>query len=283
MCATALPSDSLREISQLTKNVDAAFCNLECAVVTDAPRLPKVFSFAAHPSLLGILKEAGFGVVSLANNHTLDCGKAGVVETMEHLRKSRILFCGAGRTDEEARTPTVVRLKAKKVGFLAYSDIPEHSVVLIPDRPSIAVLDDDTFSQEIRKAKASVDILVVSLHWGWEYQPFPNARQRRLAEEAVEAGADIVAGHHPHVLQPLEVIERKGNVAVVSYSLGNFIFDSRRTETHETMLLECNFDATGLVRVRMHPMRIENCFPRISGAPAAVWERGKMAGASALR
>jgi len=267
---SAWPERSLADVATVTSRADIAFCNLECPL-TERERFPKVFSFAGNPAYVGVLKRAGFSIVSLANNHTLDCGKAGLLETMEILRRAGIAFCGAAGTAAAARSPTILVRRGLRIGFLAYSDFPPEGVVLLPDRPAIAVLDDETVAAEIRAARQQVDLLVVSFHWGWEYQPQANARQRRLAAEAGEAGADIVVGHHPHVLQPVEVVSRRGRRCLVVYSLGNFIFDSGRPEVRETALVECVADRTGVRSAKKYPMAINDCFPRREGGPVTIF------------
>ena len=263
--ASAPYEELLAGIAPLLRKADIAFCNLEFPFVSNPSPIPKPISFAVSPPYTALLNYAGFDIVSLANNHTMDCGKNGLVETMRYLRQADIAFCGAGRNEKEATTPTVLTVKGVSIGFLAYCDFPPEGIFRLPEAPSIAVLQDETLIGEVTRAKQNVDILVVSFHWGREFYPWPTARQRRLAEEAVNAGADIILGHHPHVLQSIEVKDfPSGRKALIAYSLGNFIFDTTKEGSDQTIILECILTKAGLVGYKTHQAKINHCFPKLS-------------------
>lgn len=217
-----------------------------------------MISFAASPLLAKFLKHAGFDIVSLANNHTMDCGKSGLLETMSHLKKLDIAFCGAGKNEREALSPTILTINGLRVAFLAYSDFSPEGIIRLPESPTIAVLDEDVLYDEIRKAKKKADIIVVSFHWGREFYPLPTARQRRIAEESIAAGADLILGHHPHVLQPVEIkVNESGRKAVIAYSLGNFIFDSTKEGSEESIMVECQLSQKGVENVKTYKVKIQ--------------------------
>jgi poly-gamma-glutamate synthesis protein (capsule biosynthesis protein) len=179
--------------------------------------VPRRYSLYADPARVGLLATARVDVVSLANNHALDCGPRGLEEAVRVLGAAGIAAAGV-EVEGRPQEPVVLLRRGRRVGVLAYSaaDDPAWSARgtryarLLPG--SLA---------EIRAARARVDVLVVSVHWGREEQAAPLPAQREWARRLVEAGADVVVGHHAHVLQP---VERLGG-AVVLYGLGNLVFD----------------------------------------------------------
>lgn len=256
------PEDALKEIIPVLKKGDIVFCNLECPFVSNPAPLPKPVSFSSSPSMVSVLKIAGFNIISLANNHTMDCGKAGLLETMENLEKQKIAFCGAGRNKKEAHSPFIFKIKGICIGFLAYCDFSPEGIIRLSDAPTIAVIDEDTLSREIKIAKSKVDILVVSFHWGTEFYPLPTARQKRIAEESIDAGADIIIGHHPHVVQPTEIKKQKsGRKSLIVYSLGNFMFDTTKEKSNESIILECILTKNGIEQIKTYPVKIKQGIP----------------------
>lgn len=261
--ASTTPQEAFEAVAPLLQGADVAFCNLECPIVAEPDPIPKVNRFAASPESASALTYCGFDVVSLANNHAMDCGKRGLVETMEHLRRLGIAFCGAGMTEQDARSPTFLTVNGLRMAFVGFSHFSPEGIVRLPEAPTIAVLGKTGLLEEIARARKQSDVVIVSLHGGREYATEPTAGQRTLAKEAVAAGADLVIGHHPHVLQPVEVMQREpGRNALVAYSLGNFVFDSRQPKSNETVILECEITTSGIERARTYPCKIERCFPK---------------------
>jgi len=257
---------AVRDIASFTGDADIAFCNLECPVVAVPRKVPKQFAFAASPQMVEVLKAAHFRIVSLANNHAMDCSRPGLVETMEHLRDAGIMWCGAGMTRQRAHAPTILLCRGLRIGYLAYSDLLPQGVVGFPELPNLAYVDDPAIEEEVRTVRQGVDILVISFHWGVERQTRQTGRQEDLARRVVSAGADIVVGHHPHVLQPLVAWRREdGRTAVVAYSLGNFVFNSLSAVSARTMLLECRAGRSGVEAVRTCRMVICDGIPRREG------------------
>ncbi|MCO5298112.1 MAG: CapA family protein [Fimbriimonadaceae bacterium] len=188
---------------------DLAFVNLECPV-TERPFVRrKVVNLRARPERVGWLVEAGIDGVSVANNHTADCGAEGFRDTVEAVEHRGLFAAGAG--DGTA----VRRVRGTSVGFLALSDFRLDAV------KGQHVLDPETFEDEVRTLARRADVVVVSIHWGVEGTLLPTPRQRELAARAVRGGASVVVGHGPHTVQPVETLEG----AVVAYSLGDLVFD----------------------------------------------------------
>jgi poly-gamma-glutamate synthesis protein (capsule biosynthesis protein) len=209
---------------------DIAFANLETPVDDRLPAsgYPR---FNARPELLAAMKKAGIGVVSVANNHALDAGPGGLIRTLDNLDAAGIDFTGAGRTRTEADRATMVTVSGITAAFFAYTygtneGIPRKKKGM----PAVNILrahsdaDLALAASHVRNARASSDLVVVSLHWSDEYRADPTPWQRRAARELIEAGADVILGHHPHVLQPIEsYAARDGRVGLIAFSLGNFI------------------------------------------------------------
>ena len=227
---------------------DITFANLETSV-DHKKRVSGYPKFNARPELLASLKKAGVDIVSVANNHAMDTGSDGLKRTLDNIEASGLVFIGAGRTKAEAAKSRFLKTRGVSVAFLAYTyatnqRLPRRS----PDAPGVNIIgiksetDLTRAAANVRRARADADLVVVSLHWGDEYTTSPTAWQRRVASELIEAGADVILGHHPHVLQPIEsYIARDNRMGLIVYSLGNFISNqnadvSYANKTHQKAL-----------------------------------------------
>jgi poly-gamma-glutamate synthesis protein (capsule biosynthesis protein) len=202
------------------QNDDISFINLEGPVSDLGYNVGSKYSFRMDPQVLPKLKDAGVDIVSFANNHIGDYTVKAFVDTLKRLSDNGILFAGGGANYTEVNTPTVIEKNNIKTCFLAYSDVGPNWMKATEKNPGILLLSDPNFSNTITSAKSFCDVLVVSVHWGDEYKPH-TARQTKFAHLAIDSGADIVVGHHPHVPQDVEIYNNKP----IMYSLGNFIFD----------------------------------------------------------
>jgi len=215
-------------VAPLFRRADIAFANLETPVapVSGGPGAP--FQFNAPAELPAALKGAGIAVVSVANNHAFDQGHKGLAETLERVEAAGLVAAGAGRTRAEAEAPRILEARGLKVAFLACTDVFNANLNGKADRPWVAALDPEAVAVAVREARRRADAVVVSVHWGAEYLHAPLERQRRAARILAEAGADVILGHHPHVLQPVETIANGDRRTLVAYSLGNFISNQDR-------------------------------------------------------
>ena len=191
---------------------------------------PRVNPLRARPEMADALAVTGFDVVSLANNHVVDCGRPGLRQTMELLDAAGIAYTGGGRTLAEAEEGAVVEANGLRFGFLAFSDFADVNFVHAPERESILVLSEET----VPPLRSRCDVLVVSCHWGSEFIQRTTTRQRDLAHLAVGLGADIVVGHHAHVRGEIEQYAD----ASIAYCLGDFVFDIFADQPGEGALLE---------------------------------------------
>ena len=216
-----------RHVSQYLAAADVTFANVETPVTMKAPRGTGGFTFNAPPASVKALKRAGIDVVSFANNHVYDQGRPGFVESMEHLEALRLPFAGAGRTRGEAYRPVVLEAGGLKIAFLAFTELlnnPGRDVAPAGE-PHVAIFDIPRAERAVREAAAIADAVIVSAHWGTEYVSKPGRYQVDKAHRMIAAGAIAVLGHHPHVLQPIELYRPEGGErdGVIAYSLGNFI------------------------------------------------------------
>ena len=230
------------KIAPYLQKVDVVFGNLEGPITSDGQRVGSEYSFRDDPKCIEGLKYAHFNVLSLANNHILDYGQQGLVDTISILKESGILYVGAGMNLKDTFSLKIKEIGGVKIGFLAFTEFGSKYWWPKENSPGVAYLPERNFRYakgEIEEAKKKVDILIVSLHAGEEYSNTPTDFQKKFSKMAIEAGADIVVGHHPHAIQSIE----RYKTGWIDYSLGNFIFDQFFSE--ETMkgeILEVKVD-----------------------------------------
>jgi poly-gamma-glutamate capsule biosynthesis protein CapA/YwtB (metallophosphatase superfamily) len=216
---------------------DLGIVNLETAVTTSATKHPnKQYNFKSDPASLSGLKNAGFQLVSLANNHTLDYQVGGLRDTLSYLKKYKLDYMGGGINSTEAYAAKSYKIKEKTIKILAFSRVlPEYSWVATSSKPGLANgYDLSLINRSIKKEKQSADYVFVYIHWGVETNRKPEAFQRQWAKAMIDSGADGVIGSHPHVLQGFEVYKNKP----IAYSLGNFLFpDYVKGDKAQTALL----------------------------------------------
>jgi poly-gamma-glutamate capsule biosynthesis protein CapA/YwtB (metallophosphatase superfamily) len=208
--------------ADILSRYDLAFCNLECALSTRGTPQSNRFLFRADPSAALALSAAGFDIVSLANNHTLDYGSETLRDTVEAVEGTGMISVGTRLTGSEDSGVRIIERNGLKIGFLALSDfdVPvEESPVGYPE---VLLVDPNNLPRQVADTKSCCDVLVVSVHWGVDYMPFYTERQRAIGRMCIDNGADLVLGHHPHVLQDVEIYRGKPIV----YSMGAFVWDS---------------------------------------------------------
>ncbi len=214
-------------VRELYAAADVSFANLEGAITARGEPLPKSYTFRNPPEHAQALVDGGVDVVSLANNHTLDYGPEGLIDTELAMVGAGIAHVGAGLDDASAYVPAYVTVEGIRLAFLAYANVPSEpnfdttQLAAGPGKPGVAWATAGQVYLDVQAAKKQADHVIVSFHFGDEYRTEPNLLQVSLARAAIDAGASVVLGHHPHVLQGIE--EYRGGI--IAYSLGNFIFD----------------------------------------------------------
>ena len=204
-------------------STDLSFLNLEAPLCfKGAPVLKSGPNLRAHPDCIRSVAEAGFNVVSLANNHIMDFGETGLIETIDICKHAELVTCGAGKNLAEAQQVMVIERKELKIAFIA---VAEHEFCIAgPDKAGCAPLDIIDNIKQIEKAKTQADFIFISIHGGNEYFQFPRPGLRKLCRFYLTRGADVVICHHAHVPGAYEIYENKPIV----YGLGNLIFDHAR-------------------------------------------------------
>ena len=195
---------------------DITMVNLENAVTDRGYKVPKEFNFRMPPKYLQVLQKGGIDIVNLANNHVWDYGQVGVEDTIAHLDGAGIRHVGGGVTAEEEREPVILDVKGTRIGFLGY------------------YFTEGNVEEDVSALKQVVDVVIVNFHWGTERSNFPESYQVDLAHRTIDAGADLIIGHHAHVLQGMERYKN----GIIAYSLGNFIFGGNSRRQHDTCVFQ---------------------------------------------
>ncbi|HEX5589253.1 MAG TPA: CapA family protein [Candidatus Limnocylindrales bacterium] len=235
---------------ELLTGADLAIANFENPAPNDFRFHPRGTVFSANPAYIEGLVNAGLDYVSLANNHIRDAGARGILETIANLEAHGLASSGAGANLAAARAPALLVAGGVTVAILGYDTIAG-GYFAGPERAGSAPMTAENLTTDVAAARAAgADLVIVFPHWGTEYDPTPFAGQRKLAQAAIDAGADMVIGNHAHWAAGIEVYQGKP----IWYALGNFVFDQTWSEpTMEGITLELTFDATRLVQVRMRP------------------------------
>jgi poly-gamma-glutamate capsule biosynthesis protein CapA/YwtB (metallophosphatase superfamily) len=216
---------------------------------------PKVGSGASPGERASLLSGWGFDLLSIANNHTLDCGTYGAADTISGLEQAGITPIGPGME------PVLREVNGIQLAFLAFDDIS-------------TALNEAAALEAIRSAHDAGALVIVSIHWGMEYQGGASERQKSLAQEFAEAGATLLWGHHPHVLQPAAWIESAQGRTLVLYSLGNALFDQPGLEdTRQSALAVVSLNEDGVKSARIVPFEIDVVNSRVVEAEAEVKEK----------
>jgi len=259
----------LGAVAGVLGEADLTFANLEAALAEAGNPIPgKGIWLRGRPEYVEALVDAGIDVVSLANNHILDYDSPALEETLALLRSRGIAAVGAGADAEEASEPLYAEVGGLRLVFLAYTryadifwswDYPR-TFAAAEDLPGVVGLDPARVVQDIRRVRDEADLVVVSLHWGEEDVHQPRPDQVEMAHAFVDAGASVVLGHHPHVLQGVEVYRG----SPIFYSLGNFVYDQRKRAQTETGIARITFHGARVVDVEFLPCLIDEGRPQLA-------------------
>ena len=257
---------SLFEKLPKLKLQDIVFANLEGTASDKGKDLHNLYSFRMDPSVIPTLAGAGINILSVANNHIGDFGLDAYIDTLSRLKENEILYTGGGNNKIEAETPAITEKYGMKIGFLGFSDKGPEGMEATDEQAGILLANNKNFDQIIQNASKKVDYLIVSIHFGEEYQNKHNQRQEYLAHKAIDDGAKIIIGSHPHVVEDTEVYSKKdctqsSCVGYIAYSLGNFIFDqSWSTSTMQGMILNIKLWRDGSMNIRKDTIKLNKAF-----------------------
>lgn len=270
--AKAAGYDSLfSEISTWLQMPDVTIANLESPITTrdEGDEASNEWLYRASPDAVPALRKAGFDLMTVANNHILDYGVAGLQDTIENLEDEAILTAGAGMSEEDAFRPVLMEVNEVQIAVLAFSRIvPEAAWKAHGDQPGVATTYDYRKPvAAIELASEQADLVIVYAHWGDERESAINKHQRELARRYIDAGADLVIGSHPLVLQGLERYKDRW----IAYSLGSLVFTTNPDypETWESALLYAACTPSGDCELSVVPITNKDFQPRKLGASEA--------------
>jgi poly-gamma-glutamate synthesis protein (capsule biosynthesis protein) len=247
----------LSGIKRILEKGDAAWFNLEGVTSTlGTPKTEKTYTFEGPPAFAPAIAAAGVDVVTMGNNHSVDYGRAALRDTIARLGKAGVQVVGAGKDLDDAHAPAVVKTAdGATIGFLGYSDVWWPGFEATDGHAGVAQAFTSVgrMKKDVKELSAKVDFVVVGFHWGYEYQHYPVSQQTTEAHAAIDAGADLIIGHHPHVLQGFETYHRR----LIAYSLGDLVFDHISVESGQTVLVDATLKPDG-VAARLVPVYVSS-------------------------
>lgn len=245
-------------VKPIFKEADAVVANLECPITKISAPVYKKYIFRGEPEWLMEIKNSGITHLVMANNHTYDQGRNGIKETYFNLISNKLIPVGYGVNQDDACKPIIIEKEDIKVALFSSVLLPLENWSYLPDSVGVCQATAEDLKQRIKEFKtlhADYKIVIV-LHWGAEFQETPLIAQRQQAEELIDAGADAIIGHHPHVVQPKSIYKGKP----IFYSIGNFIFDQRYKPATKALMVKLVFskkeDAFSILS-----LEIKNCVP----------------------
>ena len=245
------PFENLRNT---VSGADVFFTNLEAPFGTAGTAFEKKFTFRVKPSLVQVLLDGGVNLVSLANNHIMDFGSICLDQTIETLQNNAIYYAGAGKNLKQARKPAIIEAKGKRIGFLAYSlTFPEEFWASDTSAGTCFPFEEFAFN-DVRALKQQCDFVIISCHWGQELMETPKKYQVKLAHRLIDNGADLILGHHPHIVQGIEQYKDKW----IAYSLGNFIFGSYSESARDSFIFKITVNEAFETTAQVIPINVYN-------------------------
>lgn len=259
-------SEVLDNVSSIWSDSDYVCGNLECALLDNPSQFTKnekEIHINAETRTVNILKDNGFTLVNLANNHLADFCSEGVVSTLNTLKNAGLKYVGAGANLEEASKYDIQEVNGVKIATVSVSDIIPKNFSAKDDKAGILSTNNMRYYQAVREASEVADLVIVNIHWGVEYALNETEQQRQLARNLINFGADIIIGSHPHVLQPVE----KYKDGIIFYSMGNFVFDQGWSRTKDSMIVNYFLDEEGNCSFEIVPLRIKDGYPTVTNNP----------------
>jgi poly-gamma-glutamate synthesis protein (capsule biosynthesis protein) len=246
------------DIDSVFQHSDAVVGNLECPATKIHAPVFKQYVFRAEPEWLSDLKRHGVTHLNLANNHSIDQGRDGLVDTKRNISQAGMNAIGAGQNQEEAAQPILLTEKPRKVWMIASLQLALENFARLPDQPCVSQQSIDALCLRITQLKQEDPdcYIIVSLHWGWENHVEVVPRQRYDAHQLIDAGADCLVCHHTHTRQPMEAYRGKP----IFYGLGNFIFDPRRDLNRHGAMVRLTITEQGATAEEI-PIVIRQCCP----------------------
>lgn len=249
-----------RSVDFVCRSSQIVVGNLECPATRIKAPVQKLFIFRGEPEWLTVLKKHGFTHLNLANNHAIDQGRTGLMDTRENILKAKMTPIGAGRTMNEAVQPVLLASKPRKVWLVASLRLALENFSYLPNRPCVSQEPMDSLLMRVNRLRQQdpQSVIIVSLHWGGEHTLQPAPSQRLEAHRLISAGADALICHHTHTLQTVEYYHGKP----IYYSIGNFIFDQRKPQNSKAAMVQLCITADDFTATTV-PIEIRNCVPHV--------------------
>ena len=252
-----------RLVADELKTADLTIADLECTLsdTITPPTDPYTFSFMTYTAGVQGLQLAGIDAVSQANNHSMNFGVRGMNDTLAALDKVGIRHFGIGPDLNTAREPLILEARGLRIAWLGFDGITGDTYGATPTSPGTSPLAPENVAADVAAASKRADVVIPFIHWGVEYTLVPTHQQRAIARQAIDAGASMVIGSHPHWVQGIEVYQGRP----ILYSLANFVFDQDWSlETKQGLILHLFFSGSKLAGMRLVPVLIESFYrPRI--------------------
>lgn len=247
------------KVSQAFEDKDILFGNLETVLSNHGKEAEKAVVLYTSPDKAAYRKEAGFDVLNVANNHIMDLGSEGCSETLEVLKQNGLKSIGVSN-HKFIQPGAIIENKGLRLGFLGYS---QGGFSASQANIFINRIDKAKIIKDIKDIKSQCEVVIISLHWGLDNVPYPSPEQIILAHKVIDAGATVILGHHPHVIQGIE----RYKSGLIAYSLGNFQFDPAvsRTKSNRSLILSVELSQTGFENYSIIPVEIGDDFvPKVS-------------------
>ena len=245
-------------VDSVFQSSNLVVANLECPVTKIVQPMYKQYIFRGEPEWLPVLKAHGITHLNLANNHSIDQGRAGLIDTKQQIEEAGMIPVGAGTNMQEAAEPVLLATVPRRVYLLSSLRMSLENYAYLPDKPCVSQESHDSLLYRIRQLRADDPhcLIILSLHWGGEHTLKPIPMQRQQAHEYIDAGADALICHHTHTLQSIEEYQGKP----IYYSIGNFIFDQQKPINSSACMVKVTVTADG-VSYETLPIHIKNGVP----------------------
>ena len=255
--------DIFKDVSYLWKDSQYVSGNIESALLDNPEEFEKSdkeIHLYAETKVANLLKNNGFTMANLSNNHLGDFGRQGVISTINAVKSAGLNYVGAGENIDDAATYNIQEINGIKVATIGISDIVPKDFSANRTEAGILSTMYPSYNRLVYEASQEADLVVVNLHWGVEYGVDETEEQEKIAKALIDAGADVIIGSHPHVLQPIQTYKD----GIIFYSMGNFVFDQGWSRTKDSMVLNYYINEKGEGTFEVVPVRIENGYPVVT-------------------
>ena len=252
--------DVFKDVSYLWKDSQYVSGNIESALLDNPEEFEKSdkeIHLYAETKVANILKNNGFTMANLSNNHLGDFGRQGVISTINAVKSAGLNYVGADENIDDAATYDIQDINGIKVATIGISDIVPKDFSANRTEAGILSTMYPSYNRLVYEASQEADLVVVNLHWGIEYGVDESETQEKIGKALIDAGADVIIGSHPHVLQPIQTYKD----GIIFYSMGNFVFDQGWSRTKDSMVLNYYINEKGEGTFEVVPVRIENGYP----------------------